>query len=46
MRLRHWQDVTAKQVFGFATATGKAVLNDGAGEAVSIVSSNLPNIPR
>ena len=34
------------QVFGFATAMSKVVLNRGAGEAVSMVRSNLRNIPR
>ncbi|WP_370893470.1 pyruvate dehydrogenase [Janibacter sp. GXQ6167] len=38
--------VTGKQVFGFATAVSKIVLNEGAGEAVAMVRSNLRNIPR
>ncbi|WP_420113121.1 pyruvate dehydrogenase [Pseudactinotalea sp.] len=38
--------VTRDQVFGFATAISKIVLNGGAGEAVSMARSNLRNIPR
>ncbi|MFX4272021.1 pyruvate dehydrogenase [Propionibacteriaceae bacterium Y1685] len=38
--------ITADQVFGFATAMSKLVLNGGAGEAVSMARSNLRNIPR
>lgn len=38
--------ITKEQVFGFATALGKIVLNGGAGEAVSMARSNLRNIPR
>ncbi|UFU06473.1 pyruvate dehydrogenase [Ruania halotolerans] len=38
--------ITKDQVFGFATALSKIVLNGGAGEAVSMARSNLRNIPR
>ncbi|HEX2246384.1 MAG TPA: pyruvate dehydrogenase [Arthrobacter sp.] len=38
--------ITGTQVFGFATAMSKIVLNKGAGEAVSMARSNLRNIPR
>ncbi|MGO1974831.1 MAG: pyruvate dehydrogenase [Propionibacteriaceae bacterium] len=38
--------ITTEQVFGFATAMSKIVLNRGAGEAVSMARSNLRNIPR
>ncbi|MCG2621190.1 pyruvate dehydrogenase [Arthrobacter sp. I2-34] len=38
--------VTGAQVFGFATAMSKIVLNKGAGEAVSMARSNLRNLPR
>ncbi|OMH31415.1 pyruvate dehydrogenase [Tersicoccus sp. Bi-70] len=38
--------ITSEQVFGFATAISKVVLNRGAGEAVSMARSNLRNIPR
>ncbi|MEV7647203.1 pyruvate dehydrogenase [Arthrobacter sp. NPDC089319] len=38
--------ITGEQVFGFATAMSKVVLNRGAGEAVSMARSNLRNIPR
>src|SRR5690606_13752981 len=38
--------ITKEQVFGFATALSKIVLNGGAGEAVSMARSNLRNIPR
>ncbi len=38
--------ITGQQVFGFATAMSKVVLNRGAGEAVSMARSNLRNIPR
>lgn len=38
--------ITRDQVFGFATALSKIVLNGGAGEAVSMARSNLRNIPR
>lgn len=38
--------ITSAQVFGFATAMSKIVLNGGAGEAVSMARSNLRNIPR
>ncbi|GMA20986.1 pyruvate dehydrogenase [Arsenicicoccus piscis] len=39
-------EITSKQVFGFATAISKIVLNGGVGEAVSMARSNLRNIPR
>lgn len=38
--------ITSDQVFGFATAMSKIVLNGGAGEAVAMARSNLRNIPR
>ncbi|AKU15214.1 pyruvate dehydrogenase [Luteipulveratus mongoliensis] len=38
--------ISSSQVFGFATAMSKIVLNGGAGEAVSMARSNLRNIPR
>ncbi len=38
--------ITSAQVFGFATAMSKIVLNGGAGEAVSMARSNLRNVPR
>lgn len=38
--------VTSEQVFGFATAMSKIVLNKGAGEVVSMARSNLRNLPR
>ncbi|MDQ6739661.1 MAG: pyruvate dehydrogenase [Actinomycetota bacterium] len=38
--------ITGNQVFGFATAMSKVVLNRGAGEAVSMARSNLRNVPR
>ena len=38
--------VSSSQVFGFATAMSKLVLNKGAGEVVSMARSNLRNIPR
>ncbi|MGX5692657.1 pyruvate dehydrogenase [Dermacoccus abyssi] len=38
--------ITSDQVFGFATAMSKIVLNGGAGEAVAMGRSNLRNIPR
>ncbi|WP_022911169.1 pyruvate dehydrogenase [Aestuariimicrobium kwangyangense] len=38
--------VTGEQLFGFATAMSKIVLNRGAGEAVAMAKSNLRNIPR
>ncbi|WP_153398541.1 pyruvate dehydrogenase [Ornithinicoccus halotolerans] len=38
--------INSEQVFGFATAMSKIVLNRGAGEAVSMARSNLRNIPR
>ena len=36
--------ISADQVFGFATAISKVVMNGGAGEAVSMARSNLRNI--
>lgn len=39
-------EVTKAQVFGFATAMSRIVMNGGAGEAVSMARSNLRNIPR
>ncbi|WP_347346989.1 pyruvate dehydrogenase [Nigerium sp.] len=39
-------EVTSQQVFGFATAMSKIVLNRGAGEAVAMAKSNIRNIPR
>ena len=38
--------ISSDQVFGFATAISKVVMNGGAGEAVSMARSNLRNIPR
>ncbi|KQZ68824.1 pyruvate dehydrogenase [Nocardioides sp. Root151] len=38
--------ITSEQVFGFATAMSKIVLNKGAGEAVSMARSNMRNLPR
>ena len=38
--------VTGEQVFGFATAISKVVLNKGAGEVVSMARSNMRNLPR
>ena len=38
--------IKAEQVFGFATAMSKIVLNGGAGEAVAMARANLRNIPR
>ncbi|KYH45081.1 pyruvate dehydrogenase [Branchiibius sp. NY16-3462-2] len=38
--------ITSEQLFGFATAMSKIVLNGGAGEAVAMARSNLRNIPR
>lgn len=38
--------ITTDQVFGFATAMSRIVLNGGAGEAVAMGRSNLRNIPR
>jgi pyruvate dehydrogenase (quinone) len=38
--------ISGTQVFGFATAMSKVVLNKGAGEVVSMARSNLRNIPR
>ena len=39
-------EIKKDQVFGFATAMSRIVLNRGAGEAVSMARSNLRNIPR
>ena len=39
-------EIKSSQVFGFATAMSRIVLNRGAGEAVSMARSNLRNIPR
>jgi pyruvate dehydrogenase (quinone) len=38
--------ITSGQVFGFATAMSKIVLNKGAGEVVSMARSNMRNLPR
>ncbi|WP_141494382.1 pyruvate dehydrogenase [Kytococcus schroeteri] len=38
--------ITSDQVFGFATAMSKIVLNGGVGEVVSMARSNMRNIPR
>ncbi|NNG35390.1 pyruvate dehydrogenase [Nakamurella aerolata] len=38
--------ISSGQVFGFATALSKIVLNGGAGEAVAMAKSNLRNVPR
>ncbi|OYO24689.1 pyruvate oxidase [Enemella dayhoffiae] len=38
--------ITSAQIFGFATAMSRIVLNGGAGEAVSMARSNLRNLPR
>lgn len=38
--------ISGEQVFGFATAMSKIVLNGGAGEAVAMGRSNLRNVPR
>ena len=38
--------ITGDQVFGFATAMSKIVMNGGAGEVVTMARSNLRNIPR
>lgn len=38
--------IKSGQVFGFATAMSKIVLNGGAGEVVSMARSNLRNVPR
>ncbi|HET7305651.1 MAG TPA: pyruvate dehydrogenase, partial [Segeticoccus sp.] len=38
--------VTGEQVFGFATAMSKIVLNKGAGEVVSMARSNMRHLPR
>ncbi|MEL4358750.1 MULTISPECIES: pyruvate dehydrogenase [unclassified Luteococcus] len=39
-------EVSLDQVYGFATAMSRTVLNGGAGEVVSMARSNLRNIPR
>ena len=39
-------EITGEQLIGFATAMSKIVLNRGAGEAVSMATSNMRNIPR
>ena len=39
-------EIKKDQVFGFATAMSRIVLNRGVGEAVSMARSNLRNIPR
>ncbi|MGJ6979867.1 pyruvate dehydrogenase [Aestuariimicrobium soli] len=39
-------EVSGEQLFGFATAMSKIVLNRGAGEAVAMAKSNLRNLPR
>ena len=39
-------EVTLDQVYGFATAMSRTVLNQGAGEVVKMARSNLRNIPR
>lgn len=39
-------EITGEQMLGFATAMSKIVLNRGAGEAVSMATSNMRNIPR
>ena len=39
-------EITGEQLIGFATAMSKIVLNRGAGEAVSMATSNTRNIPR
>jgi len=39
-------EVTLDQVYGFATAMSRTVLNQGAGELVKMARSNLRNIPR
>ena len=39
-------EITGEQLIGFATAMSKIVLNRGAGEAVSMATSNIRNIPR
>ena len=36
--------ISSDQIFGFATAMSKIVLNRGAGEAVSMARSNLRNV--
>lgn len=38
--------VTLDQVYGFATAMSRTVLNQGAGEVIKMAKSNLRNIPR
>ncbi|MEA5665198.1 MAG: thiamine pyrophosphate-dependent enzyme, partial [Cutibacterium granulosum] len=39
-------EIKGEQMIGFATAMSKVVLNRGAGEAVSMATSNMRNIPR
>ena len=39
-------EIRSGQVIGFATAMSKIVLNRGAGEVVSMATSNMRNIPR
>lgn len=39
-------EITLDQVYGFATAMSRTVLNGGAGEVVKMARSNLRNIPR
>lgn len=39
-------EVTLDQVYGFATAMSRNVLNGGAGEVVRMARSNLRTIPR
>lgn len=39
-------EVSLDQVYGFATAMSRTVLNGGAGEVVRMARSNLRNIPR
>ena len=39
-------EIKGEQMIGFATAMSKIVLNRGAGEAVSMATSNMRNIPR
>ncbi|SER49969.1 pyruvate dehydrogenase (quinone) [Propionibacterium cyclohexanicum] len=38
--------ITGEMLIGFATAMSKVVLNRGAGEVVSMATSNMRNIPR
>ena len=39
-------EIKGEQLIGFATAMSKVVLNRGAGEVVSMATSNMRNIPR